>query len=316
MFRTILITGATGTVGRSLIRALAGSGVRPRAFVRDGAKAQVLLGEDADVVVGDLADQDALRHALTDVDAFFLGCGNVGDQVALECAAIDAARSAGVRRIVKLSAWGADATATAAVWRGHAAIEDHLTASNIPAVVLRPSFYMTNLLAAADPVRSFNTVPAAAGAAPIAMINPDDIAAVAARALLDGTVPTGVLHLTGPEALTYHQVAQQLTDVLGRDIEYLEVTPGEAAHGMVASGIPEPAARQILEIFANLRRGAYATTTDVVPRLTGRPARPAHRLRPRPHGCLRRPGGAVNTRPAGHETSSAARFIPGHAANS
>ena len=272
MSRTIMITGATGTVGRSLIRALAGGGVRPRAFVRDGAKAQVLLGDDADVVVGDLADQDALRHALTDVDAFFLACGNVGDQVTLECAAIDAARSAGVRRIVKLSARGADRTATSAVWRGHAAIEDHLTASKIPAVVLRPSFYMTNLLAAADPVRSFNTVPAAAGTAPIAMIDPDDIAAVAARALLDDTVPAGVLHLTGPEALTYHQVAQQLTHVLGRDIRYLEVTPEEAAHGMVASGIPEPAARQILEIFANLRRGAYATTTDVVPRLTGRPA--------------------------------------------
>ena len=272
MPKTALITGATGTVGSLLVRTLASAGVRPRAFVRDGAKARDLLGDDADIVVGDLADPDAVRDGLTDVDAFFLACGNVGDQIALECGAIDAARSAGVRRIVKLSARGAAHTATAAVWRGHAAIEHHLAASGLPAVILRPSFYMTNLLAAADPMRYFNTLPAAAGTAPIAMIDPADIAAVAARALLDDTVPAGVLHLSGPEALSYHQVAQRLSDVLGRDITYLEVTPEEANHGMVASGIPEPAARQILEVFAGLRRGEYATTTDAVPRLTGRPA--------------------------------------------
>jgi uncharacterized protein YbjT (DUF2867 family) len=257
MPKTALITGATGTIGSLLVRTLASAGVRPRAFVRDAAKARDLLGDAADIVVGDLADPDAVRDALTDV---------------LECGAIDAARSAGVRRIVKLSARGAARTASAAVWRGHAAIEHHLAASGIPAVILRPSFYMTNLLAAADPVRYFNTLPAAAGTAPIAMIDPADIAAVAARALLDDTVAAVVLHLTGPEALTYYQVAQQLSDVLGRNITYLEVTPEEVAHGMVASGIPEPAAGQILEVFAGLRRGEYATSTDVVPRLTGRPA--------------------------------------------
>ena len=272
MPRTALITGATGTVGSLLVHALAGSGVRARAFVRNADKARALLGDDADIIVGDLSDQDTVHNALTGVDAFFLACGNVADQIDLECAAIDAATSAGVRRVVKLSARGADRAAQAAVWRGHAAIEEHLTATNLSAVILRPSFYMSNLLAAAEPVRHFNALPAAAGTAPIAMIDPADIAAVAARALFDDTVPAGVLHLTGPEALTYHQVAKQLSDVTGRAISYFDVPPDDAAQGMLAQGIPEPAVTQILEIFAGLRRGEYATTTDEVPRLTGRPA--------------------------------------------
>ncbi|MGS0688070.1 SDR family oxidoreductase [Nakamurella sp. GG22] len=273
MLTTVLITGATGTVGSVLVRTLVGSGVRPRVYVRDPEKARALFGGDIDVSVGDLADQDALRHALTGVDAFFLACGNVPDQVDLECAAIDAATSAGVRRLAKLSARGAASTATAAVWRAHAAIEEHLTTANVSAVILRPAFYMTNLLAAAEPVRHFNALPAAAGTAPIAMIDPADIAAVAARVLFDDSVRPGVLQLTGPEALTYHQVAQRLSDVTGRDISYLDVPPDDAAKAMVANGIPEPTARQILEVFAGLRRGEYATTTDDVPRIIGRAGR-------------------------------------------
>jgi uncharacterized protein YbjT (DUF2867 family) len=272
MPRTVLITGATGSVGSLLVRTLAGAGVRPRAFVRDSDKARALLGDAADVVVGDLADPDALRAALTGVEALFLACGNVPDQVALECAAVDAARSAGVRRVVKLSARGAARTATAAVWRGDAAVEEHLTASGLPAVILRPSFYTSNLLAAAGPVRHSDTLPAAAGTAPIAMVDPADVAAVAARVLLDDTATAGVLHLTGPEALTYAQVAQRLSDVLGRAITYLDAPPDAAAQGMIANGVPEAAAGQVLEVFAGLRRDAYATTDDVAPRLTGRPS--------------------------------------------
>lgn len=272
MPRTVLITGATGTVGSALVRALAAAGVRPRAFARDADRARARLGDAADVVVGDLADAPALRSALTGVEALFLACGNVPGQVALECAAVDAARSAGVRRVVKLSARGAARTATAAVWRGHAEIEEHLAASGLPAVVLRPSFFLSNLLAAAGPVRDSGILPAPAGTAPIAMVDPADVAAVAARALLDDAVAPGVLPLTGPEALTYGQVAARLTEVLGRGVTHVDVPADAAARGMVAGGMPEAAAQQVLEVFAGLRRGEYATADDIAPGLTGRPS--------------------------------------------
>jgi len=98
MPRDVLIAGATGTVGSLLVRTLADGGVRPRAFVRDADRARALLGDVADLVVGNLADQDAVRDALSGADAFFLACSNVPNQVALECAAVDAARVAGVGR--------------------------------------------------------------------------------------------------------------------------------------------------------------------------------------------------------------------------
>ena len=272
MNKTALITGATGSVGSALVHALAEAGIRPRAFVRDPDKAGAMLGDHADLVVGDLADSAALREAMADVDALFLACGNVPDQVVLERGAIDAARSVRVGRVVKLSARGAASDAAAAYWRGHAAIEEHLTASGLASVVLRPSFYMSNLLAAAGTVRAHGLLPAAAGIAPIAMIDPVDVAAVAARALIDDTIATGTLTLSGPEALTYDEVARHLSDVAGRDVTYLDVPPEAAAEAMVANGVPELTATRVLEVFASLRQGDDARTSDVVPRLTGRAA--------------------------------------------
>jgi len=272
MPKSPLITGATGAVGSALVLALADVGVRPRAFVRDAEKARTTLGDNADIVVGDLADPDAVRNAMAETDALFLACGNLPDQVALESRAIDAAHAGGVARIVKLSARGAALDAAAAYWRGHAAIEEHLIASGLTAVVLRPSFYMSNLLAAAGPVRTHGLLPAAAGRAPIAMIDPADVAAVAARALIDDAIAGGTLHLSGPEALTYDQVARHLSDVTGRDVTYVDVPPEAACQAMTANGVPEPMARQVLEVFASLRGGDDARTSDVVQQVTGRPA--------------------------------------------
>lgn len=138
MPRTALITGATGTVGSHLVGLLTEADVRLRALVRDPDRGRALFGDDADLVVGDLADAAVRRDALADVDAFFLACGNVPDQITLECGAIDAARSAGVHRAVKLSARGAAHDAHATFWRVHATSEQHLTGAGLTSVVLRP----------------------------------------------------------------------------------------------------------------------------------------------------------------------------------
>jgi uncharacterized protein YbjT (DUF2867 family) len=268
----VLVTGATGNVGSALVHALAAAGVRPRAFVRDAEKARTRLGDRAELVVGDLADAEAVRHALRDVDAVFLACGNVADQVALEQGAIDAARQARVGRVVKLSARGAAPDAAATYWRAHAAIEEHLVDSGLPAVLLRPSFLMTNLLAAAATVHAHGVLPAPAGAAAIAMVDPLDVAAVAARVLVDGSVPAQVLTLSGPEALTYRQVAERLGAVVGRHIRYVDVPPQAAAQQMVADGVPEIVAAQVLEVFARLRQGDDSRAGGTVPLVSGRPA--------------------------------------------
>lgn len=307
----VLVIGATGTVGRVLVPALANAGLRPRAFVRDLEKARRLVGDHADLVIGDLADPDVLRSALTEMDALFLACGNGPDQVALECAAIDAAQDAGVSRVVKLSARGAAPDASATAWRAHAAIEEHLIESGLESVILRPSFFMTNLLAAATPVWEHNLLPAAAGDTPIAMIHPVDIAAVAARALLDESVTPGVVHLSGSAALTYDAVARHLSQVLHREITYLDLTPSAALQGMITTGLPETTATMILEIFAALRHGAYATAHDVVPRWAGRPAITISEFAREHAADLRGPGAPMKRKSSGHPSALAAVFVPG-----
>ena len=168
----MMVTGATGNVGSVVVRELAARGLPARAFVRDPAKAAALLGPATELAVGDFADPVSVRAALDGVDAVFLACGNVGDQVAYETTVIDAATRAGVRRLVKLSALGAEAGSPVVMWDWHARIERHLSASGVPVVVLRPRFYMTNLLALAATVGSAGALFLPAEGVKVPMIDP------------------------------------------------------------------------------------------------------------------------------------------------
>src|SRR4051794_7916300 len=148
----IVITGATGVAGSEVVQALLQRQERVRVVVRDPAKARRLFGDAVEVVAGDYADLDGLRGALQGASALFLSGGDDHRRVAFECAAIDAAAAAGVRRIVKLSSIVAEQGAPVLYWGWHGRIEAHLRRSGVPAVVLRASFFMSNLLAVAGQV--------------------------------------------------------------------------------------------------------------------------------------------------------------------
>lgn len=269
MTSTVLVTGGTGTVGSRLLPLLAATGRPVRALVRHPDRP---LPGGVRGVVGDFADPDSLDAALAGVDAVFLACGNGPDQVSYESNLIAAAARQRVGRIVKLSARGAAPSAPAAFWAGHAEIERRLAASGVPAVLLRPGFLMSNLLASDGSVREHGLLFAPAGDARIAMIHPADVAAVAARALTEPGHDGRTYTLTGPETIGFGQVAAALSHALGRPVEFVDVTAEAARSGLIESGLPPVAADQVLAVFAALRAGAQATTTATVPALLGRPA--------------------------------------------
>ena len=269
----ILVTGATGNAGSQVVRALAERGEAVRCFARDSEKARRLLGDAVELAVGDFADEDSFYGALEGVDRLVLSCADDPRRVEWETAAIDAAAAAGVRRIVRLSTIGAEPGAAVAFWDWHGQIDRHLRSCGVAWVVLQSSFYMTNLLAAAEQVAHEGRIFAPAGTARVAMIDPRDVGAAAASVLVDGRHDGEALVLTGPEAITYQQAAAALSDAAGRPVEFVDVPADAARHALVESGLPEFVAEQIVAIFGELRNGVASEVTTAVDALTGRPPR-------------------------------------------
>lgn len=238
-----------------------------RAFVRDPGTAAQTLGPDVELASGDLA------AALAGVDRLFLACGNTEGQIEYECAVIDAAVAAGVGRIVKLSGPDASADSPMVFERWHAEIEQHLAASGLPSVLLRPRTYMTNLLAYARTVAQTGMIFAPAGTAAISFVDPRDVAEAAAECLIGAGHEGRTYTLTGPEAVTFEGVARELSAATGRAVTYVDVSDEDARREMVAEGLPPMLADAIVAIFVAQRTGRMAGTTDTVRALTGREAR-------------------------------------------
>jgi len=245
---TVLVTGATGTVGRHVVRALRERHVPVRAFART---------------------RETLADALAGADRMFLACGNVPEQVEFECAAIDAAAAAGVRRVVKLSGPAPAAGSPLIFERWHGEIEAHLADSGLPSVLLRPAAYLTNLLAYAGTVAAAGVLPAPAGDARVSFVDPRDVAEAAAACLTGAGHEGRAYALTGPEAITFGRVAEELSAATGRPVRYLPVTDEDARAAMIGQGLPAPVAEAIVAIFASQRAGSMTATTDAVRELTG-----------------------------------------------
>jgi uncharacterized protein YbjT (DUF2867 family) len=270
---TILVTGATGNVGAHVVGQLRGRGAAVRAFVRDPGRAAARLGPDVELAVGDFADATSLRRAMRGVDRVFLTAADGPDHVAHETAVIDAAAAAWVQRIVKLSTIGADLDSPIVFSEAHARIEQHLRDCPVPSVVLNSNFFMSNVFAAADSVTSAGRIFAPAGDAKIAMIDPRDVAAAAVTVLLDDGHEGRAYTVTGPQAVTYTDVAADLTEATGTSISFVNVSDDQARNQMLAAGAPDWFADTLVVLFAELRRGIASATTDTVHRLTGQPPR-------------------------------------------
>jgi uncharacterized protein YbjT (DUF2867 family) len=265
---TVLVTGATGNVGSAVVAELRRRGAAVRAFVRRPVET---LGDDIEIVVGDFEDPASIRAALDGIDRVFLASADGPRKLAHEEAVIDAAGD--VELLVKASTIGAKPGAPLPPFDWNGRGEEHLRRSGIPAVMLRSSFYMTNLLAVAEAVRRQRILPAPAGDGRIAMIDPFDVGAVAAAVLTGSGHEGRTYELTGPKAVTYRDVAAELSRVIGTHVEYVDVPPAAAREQLVASGMPDWLIRHLDGAFTRIRHGEFAATTDTLAVLTGRPPR-------------------------------------------
>lgn len=218
----ILVTGATGTVGRQVVQQLARRGANVRALVRDVAKAAGLPAGVA-AVQGDLLDVDSLRAAFQGVDTLFLLNAVVPDEFTQALVALNLAREAGITRIVYLSVIHADRYVNVPHFAGKYGVERMIEQMGFGASILRPAYFMGNDLSIKDVVLAHGVYPMPIGAKGLAMVDTADIAEVAAIELLrrsqaSGPLPTTRINLVGPDTLTGAGVAATWAEVLGRPI--------------------------------------------------------------------------------------------------
>jgi uncharacterized protein YbjT (DUF2867 family) len=288
----ILVTGATGIAGSEVVRALIGRGQAVRVLARDPVRARDLFGPAVEVVSGDFDDALSVRAALVGAEQLVLSCADDPRRVAWETGAIDAAVASGVRRIVKLSAIGAEPGSPVAFWDWHGRVERQLEESGIAAVVLRSSFYMSNVAAQ---IGFDGRLYAPAGGARIAMIDPGDVGAAAAAVLTTSGYAGRTYVITGPAAITYAQVATELSAVTGRDVAFVDVDDDDARRQLGAGGVPEAIAGEVVRLFGALRAGAAERVTAEVESLTGRAARDFAAFA-RDHACAFAPAAVAAAR--------------------
>jgi uncharacterized protein YbjT (DUF2867 family) len=247
-----------------------------RALVREPARADALAGPLVELVQGDLRDPPSIDRALDDVDRVFLVSPPAPDQIRLQGTAIEAAeRTRRPVHVVVVSALGAvppDAPLQLARW--HAVTEAQLRSTGLPATVLRPHFLMQNLLRAAPAVRAENMLCGSFGDVRLPLVDGRDLAAVAATVLTTDGHDGRTYTLTGPQALTYTEVAATFARALGRPIRYVDM-PTEAYHEyLVGGGLAHWMADDLAALARSFRaRPTWPITADVT-RITGRPARP------------------------------------------
>ncbi|MGW4242159.1 NAD(P)H-binding protein [Nocardia sp. NPDC004722] len=265
----LLLTGATGNIGRELTRLLDTDGIEFRALVRDSTRAAT-LPRHAEPALGDLDDPAALDRAMTGVTALFLLVPGIGLDHTRN--ALKAAHHAGVERIVLISSAHVLVEPLPAMGSWHHEREELLRASGIPHTILRPGGYMSNALEWIPAIRANTPILDPSGPGRYAPIDPADIAEVAAHCLTRSGHTGAAYHLTGPELLTIGDQVAALSRILNRDLKIRETTtPEEAVAARFPNGAPPPLAEAIREGFALMRADTIGTRTDTVTDLLGRP---------------------------------------------
>src|SRR5919108_1687235 len=217
----LLITGATGTNGREIVKQLSDKGVKIRAMIRKRGDAKLPDTSNVEFVIGDFDDVASLNAALADVERAFLLSPSSAEQVTREGNFIRAAKRAGVRHIVKFSILGAAPDSPSRLIRRHGEAEKILEDSAIAFTMLRPNYFMQNLLWYVDYIKSqgvfYSALPPTYKHS---HVDARDNAAVAVAALTESGHESKIYHITGSETLTYQEIAEILSQAIGKKVRY------------------------------------------------------------------------------------------------
>ncbi len=268
MSEAILVTGATGTIGRDVTKQLAKKGAAVRAGVRNPGKATKQFGRGIALATFDYEDARSFGDALEGIEKVFLLPPLMPNQLEVANAFVDAAKRAGVRHIVKLSVIGLD-TESFTFGKWHASGERHIRESGLAFTFLRPNSFMQNFINHFPPRDGVIYLPWGNGKA--SFVDTRDVATVAAEVLTARDHEGKTYTLTGPAAVGIEEVAKILSDAAGREIKYVDVPESAARDGMLQAGLPQWQVEGVMELHAINKQNRWATVTSEIKNVTGKP---------------------------------------------
>ncbi|MCA6123662.1 NmrA/HSCARG family protein [Bradyrhizobium sp. WSM 1704] len=278
---TILVTGATGNVGRKVVDQLVRRGADVRALVRNTETAN--LPVRVELAQGDLLDVDSVRSAMKGVSTLFLLNGVVADEFTQALIALNVARDAGVERIVYLSVIHSDVYANVPHFAGKFGVERMIEAMGMHATILRPAYFMDNEVTIKDVVTGYGIYPMPIGDKGLAMIDARDIGEIAAVELIrreqsPDPLPLTRINLVGPDTLTGADAAVIWSEVLGRTIAF----PGNDLDGFeqnLRQVMPSWMAYDMRQMAGRFQTDGMVPEAGDVERLTKLLGRPLHTYR-------------------------------------
>ncbi len=264
----ILVTGATGGTGSELVRLLSESDHPFRCMVRRPEALGTLSAQGIDAVLGDFDAPETLPSALGGVDKLYLVCTPDQHLADREIAMIDAAKQAGVSKIVKLSAFWTDLESPSPNLRLHAASESHLKSSGIDYTIIRPhGFFQTVFWMSAATIESQGLMPAPAGQGDAPYLDIRDVALAVLTCLTEDRHHNQTYEITGPASLTMDEIAGILSKSLGKTIVYADIPPEQMSAAMKAMGVAGSSVAHVAYVFRRIREGTSSFTTDTLGQL-------------------------------------------------
>jgi len=266
----ILVTGASGTVGKAVLSEVARSGAKHKAMYRSAEEAAKAPARTA-TVVADFSRKETLAPALRGVESVYLVCSPIPDLPQLESNMIEASVAAGVKHIVLSSALGAgDYPKSFPSW--HRKVEDRLRSTAISFTILRPNSFHQNLLTYFAPsIRAQGVFHSSMGKARVSFLDVRDIASVAAKTLTGGEHCRKTYELNGPEALSYAEVADKISKHTGRTVEYLDIPTEAQRKAMLDQGMPVWQVDALLDLQGYYTSGKGGEVDQLLAKLLGRP---------------------------------------------
>jgi uncharacterized protein YbjT (DUF2867 family) len=265
----ILVTGASGNVGKTVLQEVAKSGAKHRAMYRSAAEA-AKAPAGTETVIADFAKPETLSAALRGAEIVYLVCSPIPELVQLESNMIDACVSAGVKHVVQNSALGAgDYDKSFPSW--HRKVEEKLKSTRLSWTILRPNSFHQNVVAFFAPtIRTQGVFYNSMRDSKNSFLDVRDIAVVAARALAGGEHSGKIYELNGPEAIDYTKLARKISKVAGREVKYVDIPMDAQRKALLEQGMPEWLVAALLDLQQFYLSGEGGDTDGLLRRLLGR----------------------------------------------